>query len=357
VLDEKVDQGSGDEGVTAPEPAPTAEVAEVAPIRPRLVLAGRYAVQRIIGRGGMGIVVRAQDRALDETVAIKILRAEYAGERVWSERLAREVKLARQLQHPNVCRVFDFEQADGRVFLVMELAARGSLRDELVAGQIEGRSFADRLADARAVAAGLSAIHDAGIVHRDLSPQNVLRMADGRLVLSDFGLATDRSGSTTSLRGGTVAYMAPEILGGWKATVASDVWSLGVVIFEAMFGDRPRWRGTRGTDLVPPSLGRPLSRGERAVLAVCRAATAQEAGRRPSARQIAACLAPAALGRPSWRRRSAWAAAVVCGAAAILAASVVLERPWRGSAGVRTAYKTQPRRTTTAGAEATEPGR
>ena len=207
--DETLDRRFDEEGVRASDPAPTVEVAEIAPIRPKLVLAERYAVQRIIGRGGMGIVVRARDRTLDETVAIKILRTEYAGERVWSERLAREVKLARQIQHPNVCRMFDFEQADGRVFLVMELADGGSLRDEILAGKVEGRSFADRLADARAVGGRAAAIHDAGIVHRDLSPQNVLRMADGRLVLSDFGLATDRSESTTSLHGGTVAYMAP----------------------------------------------------------------------------------------------------------------------------------------------------
>ena len=112
---------------------------------------------------------------------------------MWATRLAREVKLARQIQHPNVCRVFDFEQAEGRAFLVMELAEKGSLRDELRSGAMAARPLAERIADARAVASALAAIHAAGIVHRDMSPQNMLRMGDGRLVLSDFGLATDAS--------------------------------------------------------------------------------------------------------------------------------------------------------------------
>ena len=168
---------------------------------------------------------------------------------MWAARLAREVKLARQIQHPNVCRVFDFEQADGRAFLVMELAEKGSLRDELRSGELAARPLADRIADARAVASALAAIHAAGIVHRDLSPQNMLRMGDGRLVLSDFGLATDAS-ENTSIHGGTVAYMAPEVVLGGKASVASDIWSLGVVMHEMVFGAKPRWPGAarRGGD-------------------------------------------------------------------------------------------------------------
>jgi serine/threonine protein kinase len=104
------------------------DLVEAIPIRHGMVLGGRYTIERVLGRGGSGVVVRAHDRDLKEAVAIKIVRAELASERVWAGRLAREVKLARQIQHPHVCRVFDFQQADGRVFLVMELAGRCARR-------------------------------------------------------------------------------------------------------------------------------------------------------------------------------------------------------------------------------------
>src|SRR4051812_32623045 len=212
---------AGEDSWTEIEDAPT-DMVEVVPVRHGMVLGGRYAIEKIIGRGGSGVVVRAHDRDLRQVVAIKIVRAELAGQRMWAERLAREVRLARQIHHPHVCRVFDFQQADGRVFLVMELAEKGTLRDEIRSGTLMARPLADRIADAGAVASALAAIHSAGIVHRDLTPQNMLRMGDGRLVLSDFGLATDASEST-SVHGGTIAYMAPEVLRGDRSTVASDI--------------------------------------------------------------------------------------------------------------------------------------
>jgi len=113
--------------------------------------------------------VQAHDRALDENVALKLLRPEHGAEPQWIDRLAREVKLARQIRHPNVCRVFDFGQADGRAFLVMELAS-GSLRDEL-RGAPTARTLKARLADACAVASGIAAVHAAGVVHRDVTPR------------------------------------------------------------------------------------------------------------------------------------------------------------------------------------------
>src|SRR5262249_45042488 len=158
---------------------------------------------------------------------------------------------ARQIQHPHVCRVFDFHQADGRVFLVMELAARGTLREEIRSEAGRARPLAERIADARAVASALAAIHQAGIVHRALTPQNLLRMSDGRVVLTDFGLATDvREGS--SVQGGTISYMAPELLRGGRSSFVSDVWALGVVMHEIVFREKPRWReGGAAPEMLP----------------------------------------------------------------------------------------------------------
>jgi len=303
---------------------------EAAPLVPGMLLAGRYKVEKLIGRGGMGLVVRAFDRTLGTAVAIKILRAEYAGERQWAERLAREVRLARQIHHPNVCRVFDFEQADGRVFLVMELATEATLRTEIALGAVKARPLGDRLADARAIASGLAAIHAAGIIHRDVSPQNVLRMLDGRLVLSDFGLAIDSFESTTSIRGGTIAYMAPEVVSGTSVSFAADVWSLGAVMHEAVFGDRPRWRDASRTEITDPAVGRRLMEAERVVLEVCRACTAAEPAKRPG--RAAAVVPLLSARRAAWtkmlgtRRRRIAATAVACTAVAMAVGSTMLRR-------------------------------
>jgi serine/threonine protein kinase len=287
------------------------------------VLAGRYEIEATLGRGGAGVVLRAYDRELHEAVAIKVLRPDLGNVARWIERLAREVKLARQLRHPNVCRVFDFEKADGHVFIVMELATGGTLRNELQGGVIAARPLEARLADARAVAAGLAAIHDAGIAHRDVTPQNVLRMADGRLVVSDFGLATEVSSTTTSIHGGTVAYMAPEVVRGQRATFASDVWSLGVVIHEIVFGERPAWSRPVGGAMLSPRGGRPLSGGERRVLEVCRACTADIVDRRPqSAGAVSAWLTGERIGRRP--RRRLWAGLSVTLALAAATAAIAL---------------------------------
>jgi hypothetical protein len=295
-----------------------------------VVLAGRYEIEALLGRGGAGLVLRAFDRELREAVAIKVLRPDLGNAARWIERLAREVKLARQLRHPNVCRVFDFEKADGHVFIVMELAG-GTLRRELDDGALARRPVEARLADARAVAAGLAAIHEAGIAHRDVTPQNVLRMPDGRLVVSDFGLATEVSQTTTSIHGGTVAYMAPEVVRGQRGTVASDVWALGVVIHEIVFGERPTWSKPVGGAPVAPA-GRTLSRAERDAFAVCRACTAEVPGQRPrSAREVEAWLGGKRMGRaPSVATR---VVAVGLALAAVAGLVATARRSRRGEAG------------------------
>ena len=320
-----------------PRPAPTGEVAV---LQRGTVLGGRYEIRKVIGRGGMGLVVQAFDLTLCEEVAVKILRAEYAGERAWTERLAREVKLARQIHHPNVCRVFDFAQADGRAFLIMELSTRGSLRDEIGSGALGRRSADQRIADILALAAGLDAIHGAGIVHRDVTPQNALRMADGRAVVSDFGLATDSFENTASIHGGTIAYMAPEVVRGQRATFASDVWALGVVSHEIFFGRRPHWT-PKATEMSNPFGGRRLARIERAVLEVCRACTAVDPMRRiQGLSEIASRLSEAGIRRSTWHRRGGRAALVV-GACLLALATVKGLQRWR-AARVRPVAVTDP---------------
>jgi serine/threonine protein kinase len=321
------DLPAGDESHTELEPRPF-PAAEAAVLQRGTVLGDRYEIRKAIGRGGMGLVVQAFDRTLGEDVAVKILRAEYAGERAWTERLAREVKLARQIHHPHVCRVFDFAQADGRAFLIMELATLGSLRDELGSGALAKRSADQRIADIVALAAGLDAIHAAGIVHRDVTPQNMLRMADGRVVVSDFGLATDSFESTASIHGGTVAYMAPEVLRGQRASFASDVWALGVVSHEIFFGQRPHW-SPKATEMSSPLGGRRLSRVERAVLEICRACAALDPVRRlQGLSEIASRLSADGI-RHSTRRRRVGRTAILLGACVLALAIVKGLHRWR----------------------------
>jgi serine/threonine-protein kinase len=246
---EESDQDSDKTGTQEDGSAPAAEVA--LPLEPGTVLAGRYRLEEILGQGGSGIVFRAFDVVVNEGVAIKILRPDRAIQRSWIKRLVREVKVARAIRHPNVCRVFEVSHADSYWFVIMELATGGTLRQLLKTGSDfrstrAVRSRQDRLADARAVCAGLSAIHAVGIVHRDVTPQNVLRMSDGRLMISDFGLAIADQ-DTTTLHGGTPNYMPPEALRGERSNQRSDVWQLGVMLHEILFCERPVWqqRGPR----------------------------------------------------------------------------------------------------------------
>ncbi len=324
--DERDDAGSRESATAIERRIRTTDKQGTSSLPPGTVLAGRYEVRAVIGRGGMGLVVEAFDRTLGVTVAIKIVRAELAGEREWSERLAREVKLARQIQHPNVCRVFDFAHADGRAFLIMELATGGTLRDETSAATARARPLSDRILDARALAAGLAAIHAAGIVHRDISPQNALRMGDGRLVLSDFGLATDSFDGSTSIHGGTVAYMAPEVLRGGRANVAADLWALGAVIHEVVFGERLQWNA-QTAEMRSSVGGRRLSPLERSVFEICRACLAGDPAQRPrGAAEIAARLSDVGLARSAGRRARRRAGVVIAAAGAAVLAVVGARR-------------------------------
>ncbi len=227
----------------ADEPA---VIREKAPeINPGDLLANRYQVEAILGKGGSGVVLRAFDRTAQALVAVKLLRPTLTHDPRWEKRFSRELRLGRPIRHPNVCRIFDIGDADGYRFLTMELATGGTLR-ELIKRKEPLRPMEERMADAMGVIGGLAAIHEAGIVHRDVKTDNILRMEDGRLVLSDFGLATDLPTATmVSVFVGTPHYMAPEVREGEPATTRSDVWSLGVVLHEMFFGRRPERRGSR----------------------------------------------------------------------------------------------------------------
>jgi serine/threonine protein kinase len=243
--------------------------ADVVEFRRGDLLGGRYQIEKGIGRGATGSVLQAFDRVVRGVVAVKILRPDLATDERWIERLGGELRYARKLQHPNVCRVFDLGEADGHHFLTMEFAGAGSLRQRLA--DVPDRTWDQRIADARAVIEGLVAIHAANIVHRDVKPENVLVMDDGRLVVSDFGVAVS-AGQTTyfsSKVAGTPSYMAPEVIMGDKATPRADVFSLGIVLHEILFGRRPDWQMTPKGRVIKPVVGRKSSTREKAFARLC----------------------------------------------------------------------------------------
>ncbi len=205
------------------------------------IVAGRYALLSILGAGGMGAVYRARDLELDEVVALKRLRREFADNPSLVERFRQEVKLARRITHPSVARTFDIGEDAGTRFLTMELVEGESLACRLE--REPGLSIAEAVGIAREVCQALGAAHAAGVVHRDLKPDNVLLADDGRVVLTDFGLAValrETGGLASSARAGTPAYMAPEQLEGSRNLAGrADLYALGVLLYEMLTGARP----------------------------------------------------------------------------------------------------------------------
>ncbi|HEY3594503.1 MAG TPA: serine/threonine-protein kinase, partial [Polyangiaceae bacterium] len=264
------------------------------------VLADRYQIEEKLGEGGSGTVYRAWDRILGELVAVKILHPERAREKSWIRRLAREVKLARAIRHPNVCRVFELGNAGGHWFVTLELATGGSLRNWLRAAgsNTSARPLIERVSDMRALAAGLAAIHAIGITHRDVTPQNVLRMADGRVVITDFGLAIEHDDKTTLL-GGTPAYLPPEAARGARSDQRSDVFQLGMILHEILYGSRPPWSDD-GSHLVLIEPATDASTVEEELSKLITECVDAEAGKRPpNAVAVAGRLAAAEAAKPA----------------------------------------------------------
>lgn len=271
-------------------------------LAPGDLFAGRYEVQALLGRGGMGAVHRVRDRKLDEIVALKLLTL--STERA-IERFQREVRLARRVTHPNVARTHDLGEHDGLHFLTMEYVPGVDL-DRLL-------STHERLPPERAahigaeIAAGLEAAHAAGVVHRDLKPANVLIGDDERVVLTDFGIARAiHLGARTSETGGLVGtpdYMAPEQVTGKPVDARCDLYALGLILFELLTGRLPFEAESPLAALVlrvqqPPVDPRQFAPVPDPLAELILRCLERDVERRPaSASEIRAALAPASFSR------------------------------------------------------------
>jgi serine/threonine protein kinase len=214
---------------------------------PGTTVADRYRIVSPLGKGGMGEVYRAEDLRLGQTVALKFLSRSLAQTEEARERFTREVRLARQVSHPNVCRVFDIgEISEGgdagktitHTFLTMEFVDGEDLASLL---RRIGRLPPDKAVEiARQLCAGLAAAHEHDIIHRDLKPANIMLDGRGHVRITDFGLAglaAEIEGAEA--RAGTPAYMSPEQFAGGEVTPKSDLSSLGLVLYEIFTGKRP----------------------------------------------------------------------------------------------------------------------
>lgn len=201
---------------------------------PGVVLVERYRIIGLLGRGGMGEVYRADDLKLGQPVALKFLPKGLAQDPARMERFYAEVRIARQVSHPNVCRVYDIGELEGQHYLSMEYVDGEDLASLL---KRIGRLPHDKALEiARQLCAGLAAAHDKGVVHRDLKPANVMLDGRGRARITDFGLAVAAHEVTEGELSGTPAYMAPEQLEGKGASVQSDIYALGLVLYELYTG-------------------------------------------------------------------------------------------------------------------------
>jgi serine/threonine-protein kinase len=197
------------------------------------VLADRYRIVSLLGIGGMGEVYRADDLTLDQPVALKFLPPSLGSKPQWMERFHNEVRMSRQVTHPNVCRVFDIGQVDGEQFISMEFVDGEDLSALL---RRIGRLPRDKAVQiTRQICAGLAAAHDRGVLHRDLKPANIMLDGRGQVRITDFGISAPLEGRQDSAAG-TPAYMAPEQFSRGEASVRSDLYSLGLVMYEIFTG-------------------------------------------------------------------------------------------------------------------------
>jgi serine/threonine-protein kinase len=230
-------------GTPTPQPSQASHA-----FAPGVIIAGRYRVVNLLGKGGMGEVYRADDLTLNQPVAMKFLPRELASDQAALARFHGEVRVARNVAHPNVCRVFDIGESEGRIFLTMAYIDGEDLSALL---RRIGRLPSDKATElARQICAGVGAAHEAGVLHRDLKPANIMVDGRGRAHVTDFGVAgLAEDLKTDASLAGTPAYMAPEQLAGKGVSIQSDVFSLGLILYEMFTGKRP-FKGATIPDLM-----------------------------------------------------------------------------------------------------------
>jgi serine/threonine-protein kinase len=209
-------------------------------------LVGKYRIVERIGGGGMGVVYHAHDTERNRDVALKLMQPRFVEDATAVRRFRLEASMVAGLDHPNICAVHDVGECDGHVYLAMPLYAGETLRQEIARGPLPVPRAVDI---ASQVCGGLAKAHAQGIIHRDIKPSNVFLTSDGAARLLDFGIAKLAGVTlTASMAGpmGTIAYMSPEQLRGERVDARTDLWSLGVVLYEMLAGQRPFGRQAVG---------------------------------------------------------------------------------------------------------------
>jgi serine/threonine-protein kinase len=330
----------------SPLPRTARRYAQEVQFAPGTLVAERYRISSILGKGGMGEVFRADDIKLGQTVALKFLPAKLALDPKLLDRLHDEVRLGRQVAHPNVCRIYDIGQWGDAHFVAMEYVDGEDMARLL---HRIGRLPHDKAVDiTRGIAAGLAAAHAKGILHRDLKPANVMIDSQGDARITDFGLALHDDADQEDVAG-TPAYMAPELLEGGAATIQSDLYALGLVMYETFTGKRLYSGGSvqdlrreKSSDITTPSnIVRDIEPSVERVILRCLAhdpaqrprsarevilslpggdplAAALAAGETPSPKLIAAAGTEGTLSR-----RAAWS---ILGGVVVLGALLLLSR-------------------------------
>src|SRR3954464_11912968 len=205
------------------------------------VIAGRYELVELVGTGGMSSVYKAHDRLLERNVALKILHPHYGDDEEYVERFRREARAVAQMSHPNIVTVIDRGEDDGQQFIVFEYVDGENLKQHVErSGPLPARRAVEL---ALAIADALAFAHEHGLVHRDVKPQNVLLNGDGETKVTDFGIArsldVEHGVTQTGTVMGTSNYLSPEQAGGHSVTPATDVYSLGIVLYELLTAEVP----------------------------------------------------------------------------------------------------------------------